>query len=368
MEDRRFYRIQNVTSLAIVAFILFLALYVVFNSFTTKNVRLVSDYSSNYNDGWYYLDDTGSRVDIESLPFKIPDSPEEQMIFHDFAYPLEQDLYLDFYTHHQDLSILIDDEEIYSYNSLPRPSWLASYRSIHHFVRIPKGSCGTLKYKVKSNISSHNGEFKEVISGDRLSLSLMIFKERFGKLFLGGLLILMGIFLLFMLLMFNSRESIDKALLNLAFLCLALGAWQIEESRITQLFVGNIAVHWIFEYLVQLAVLIAIFNFIRSITTEQYRLYTNVLFFIVMGTVVVQVLLQLLGIVQLSSSVTVTHVLFFVCIIYGAILVNHRLQFSSKRMKIIFNCSVSFSLMIFLVMLITTSTPESFKFNACAWP
>ncbi|MBP5451124.1 MAG: diguanylate cyclase [Treponema sp.] len=358
MEERRFYRIQDIFSLLLVAFLAALALYVVWAARDTADVRLAYDNSTVYNHGWYYLDSSGAKVELEALPVTIPDSPEEAMIFHDITVALDQDLYLDFYSHHQDISISVDGHEIYSYTSLPRPSWLSSYRSIHHFVRLPKGTVGTLAYMVKSDSKSHRGEFREVFSGDRLSLSFMIIQERFGKLFLGCVLVLMGVFLICTFFMFNSREQIDKALLNLAFVCLAMGLWQIEESRITQLLLGNIAVHWIFEYLVQLLLLIAIFNFIRSITTEQYQLYTNVLFFLVMGTIAAQILLQLLGIVQLSSSVIATHILFFVCIIYGAILVNHRIQFSSKKMKVIFNASVGFSLLVFLILLIATDTPE----------
>ena len=358
MEDRRFYRIQNVVSLVIIAFLVGLAGYVIWFARDTSSVRLANDYSMEYNDGWYYLDSSGAKIELESLPAKIPDSPKEQVIFHDIAVPLEQDLYLDFYSHHQDIMISVDGKEVYSYSSDPRPSWLASYRSIHHFVKVPKGTAGTLEYKIKANISSYNGSFQKVYSGDRLSLSWMIIRDRFGKLFLGFVLVLMSIVLVGMILSFTSREAIDKALLDLSLMCLVMGLWQIEESRITQLIIGNVAVHWVFEYLVQLSVLIAIYKFIRSITTDQYQLYTNVLFFLVMGSILIQLVLQVLGIVQISSSIIVTHILFFVCIIYGAILVNHRLQFSSKRMKIIFNCSVGFSLLVFLVVLIASDTPE----------
>ena len=358
MEDRRFYRIQNVVSLVIIAFLVGLAGYVIWFARDTTNVRLAYDYSEAFNNFWYYIDGSGSRVDIESLPFDVPDSQEEQSIFHDIAIPLEQDLYLDFYTHHQDLEVSVNDQVIYSYCSGPKPSWLASYRSIHHFVKIPRGMSGTIEYKVKTQISSHKGEFHAVVSGDRLSLSWMIIHDRFGKLFLGFVLVLMSIVLMGMILSFTSREAIDKALLDLSLMCLVMGLWQIEESRITQLIIGNVAVHWVFEYLVQLSVLIAIYKFIRSITTEQYQLYTNVLFFLVMGSILIQLVLQVLGIVQISTSIVATHILFFVCIIFGAILVNHRLQFSSKRMKIIFNCSVGFSLLVFLVVLIASDTPE----------
>ncbi|MBR6154258.1 MAG: GGDEF domain-containing protein [Treponema sp.] len=358
MENQRFYRIQDVFSLIIILFLAGLTGYVIWYARDTTNVRLAYDYSQGFNDSWYYLDDSGSKVEIESLPYEIPDSPEEQSIYRDILSPLDQDFYLDFYSHHQELEISVDGQVMYSYYSGPRPSWLASYRSIHHFVKIPKGMSGTIKYKVISQMSTHRGEFHEVVSGDRLSLSWMIIHDRFGKLCLGFVLILMGIFLIGMILTFTTREQIDKALLNLSLMCLAMGLWQIEESRITQLIIGNVAIHWAFEYLVQLAVLIAIYNFIRSITTEQYQLYTNVLFFLVMGSIMGQLLLQLLGIVQLSASIIVTHILFFVCILFGAILVNRRLQFSSKKMKIIFNCSVGFSLLVFFILLVASDTPE----------
>ena len=358
MEKKGFQHIQNIISLVIVALLVGLALYVVWIARDTKNVRLAYDYSSEYNYGWYYLDSSGVKTEIESLPAKIPDSPKEQVIFHDITVPLEQDLYLDFYSHHQDIVISVDGKELYSYNSDPRPSWLASYRSIHHFVRLPKGTVGTLEYKINANISNYYGSFQRVVSGDRLSLSREIINERGDKLCLGIVLVIMGILLLCMIFTFSSRESSDKSLLCLAVMVIAMGFWQVEESRITQLLIGNVAVHWIFEYLVQLVVLIAIYNFIRSITTEQYRLYTNVLFFFVMGSIVIQLVLQVLGIVQLSTSIVATHILFFVCIIYGAILVNHRLHFSSRKMKLIFNCSVGFSLLFFFIVLLASSSTE----------
>ncbi|MBO5607544.1 MAG: diguanylate cyclase [Treponema sp.] len=343
-------KVQTIVSVILTALIFVLSVIVVFVGNSSRNVKIMSGTEVTQVEGWFYIDDAGSEVPV-SLPFTFDGENESCVIHKRITSAVKESYYLCFYTHHQDMDFLINGDVVYSYKSAPRPGWLKSYRSLNHVVKIPSGTEGVISLSADSEFSERKGEFHPVVAGDRLSVFVHIVKEHFVKVILGSVLFFLGIFLLVSTLLFGFHNNLDVIMLHISITMFLVGLWQLEESRVLQLFFGNPGLHWMLEYPIQLLILMGTFFFIRSISAEKNQIYVHLLFVLDALVMAVQLFLQIFSICDLSSSINATHVLLVISCAFGAFCVNRRIQFSNKKFTAVFNVSAVIFMVVFILVI-----------------
>ncbi|MCR5623005.1 MAG: diguanylate cyclase [Treponema sp.] len=328
--------------------------YVLTYSKKAPHVKLFQRPAQNYNTGWYYIDGDGQKVYVPTLPVKIPCDPDgKSRLYHNYVSYEKKTIC--FFTHHQNARLLINGLDLYSYRIQGNPPWLKSFRSIYHVVNLPDTAKSTLCLEMEALIKGREGEYNEVYFGDRAAILYRLLRNRLDKLHLGIILAIFGIIVLLLGLSTLTRvgnEKLDFTLIFLGLSGVSLGVWQLEESRILQFFIGNQALHWCLEYMLQFCIIYFALLFIRSMTPPHFTGATNIFTGVILYFSSMLLVLQLLGITQITSSATILYILFMAICVYLVILIIFTMKFSNRLLKPIFCISMGISLLIFATITI----------------
>ena len=334
-----------------------ICMYVMSQSKGVQKVKLLPDPAQNYNVGWYYIDENGKNVYIPSLPAKIPVGIDgTARIYHNYvAYNRRT---ICFFTHHQNAVLYLNGIELYRFMLEGNPPWLKSFRSLYHIVNLPIVQDSTVCLEVDGLIKEREGEFNEVYMGDRSTILYRLMTNRADKLGLGISLAIFGVNV--MLLRFTTissvnSESRDLSLVYLGMTGLCLGVWQLEESRCLQFFFGNQALHWCLEYMLQFGILSFALLFIRSVTPVRMTGVTNVFTGVILYFAGLELVLQLTGTLQITSSALLLYILFISLSFYIAFLILFTLKFSNRLLKLVFCVSMGVSILLFLTVILMGS-------------
>lgn len=327
--------------------LILLGLYILVQSRHSKSVSLMPAPSESYNVGWYYYDASGNAVSI-TLPYKIPSDGMVSRIYHKYTSYTRSKLC--FYTHHQAAEFFLNGASLYKYEAPGKPSWLASYRSFYHIVSLPSVQDGELCLELTALIPKHAGEYAGIYIGEYESIMFRLVWNRLDKLLLGFVLVIFSILVFLMSSLYNPNKGGDKTLIHLGVLVFLVGVWQLEESRVMQMFIGNQGVHWILEYLMQFFIMLITIKFISDITPKKMKAWSNAFFLLAFSISCILVLLQILGIVQLADSVAVIKILFIVYCFYAAYIVNKNKSVKSHGIQILFTVLMTISALMFLIV------------------
>ena len=344
---------QNIIIMAVLIFCVSISITVIYAARDSADVSLSKNLEIPLEDGWYTLSPSGEENQI-TLPVELECEGLSSTIYRHVKTPDDRSACFLIYSHHQNIRVCFDGVECYSYEAPDRLPWLKSYRSLYHIVHLPARTEGTMSVELTALVPKYAGHFPLIYEGDRFSLVFHVMTERPFKLILGFAFIMLSLVLFGNVLFVRGIASNNSAILYLALLSLFMGMWQIEESRVLQLYIPNVGVHWFLEYPVQFLVLAAAFSFVRAIAPANMKVSVLVLFIADFCTVLVQLILQVSGKVPLSSSIELTHVLLIATIIIGSMCINFRSKNDGdKAMLIVFNAAMIVS--VFMLLFGTTN-------------
>ncbi len=350
--------ILNVLSALLIFMVCAVCAYVLFHSKGVTQVKLLPDPAQNYNVGWYYIDEEGKSVYVPTLPAKIPvDFDGVARIYHNFVSNEQKTIC--FFTHHQNARFLLDGQELYCYKVEGNPPWLKSYRSLYHIVNLPPSKNCSLCLEIDALIKGRDGECNEIYMGDRSAILFRLMKNRSDKIYLGLMLTIFGMIVLLLgvsTIPTISNEKRDSSLIYLGITGFCLGVWQLEESRVLQFFFGNQALHWSLEYMLQFIIIGFALLFIRALTTPKMTGVTNVFSGIILYFSALQLVLQLTGTLQITSSAIILYVQFIAVCLYIVFLIVFTMKFSNTFLKTIFCFSMGVSILLFIVVIFMGSS------------
>ncbi|MBQ9538716.1 MAG: GGDEF domain-containing protein [Treponema sp.] len=337
--------------------------YVIGFSKHAQNVKIVLQPAQNYNVGWYYVNDDGKNVYIPSLPAKVPlDNDGKARIYHNYV--SKERKAICFLTHHQNGRLLQDGNVLYHYKMTGNPDWIKSFRALYHVVTIkPTDSC-VLCLEMDALVKGREGEFNEVYMGDKASVMYRLMRNNVSKIYLGAMLCVFGIIALLLGVSTMTRLDNGKSdftIIYLGLTDLALGLWQLEESRILQFFIGSQALHWSFEYMLQYIIICTSLMFIRSLTSSKMTGVTNVFTGIILYFAGLQLLLQITGVIQITSSSVLLYVIFLAICFYIGYLMLFTVKFYNSFLKILFTSSMGTSIIMLAVVMILRSSQSKSK-------
>ncbi len=345
--------ILNMLSTLLIVLVCGISAYVFVHSKGVQQVKLLPEPAQNYNVGWYYIDEDGNTVYIPSLPAKIPvDFDGVARIYHNFM--SQERKTICFFTHHQNANFLLNGQELYRYKIQGNPSWLKSFRSIYHIVDLPPSQNCTLCLETDALIKGRDGECNEIYMGDRSAILFRLMQNRADKIYLGLMLSIFGMIVLLLgvsTIRSVSNEKRDLSLIYLGITGFCLGVWQLEESRVLQFFFGSQALHWCLEYMLQFIIICFALLFIRALTTPKMTGVTNIFSGFILYFSVLQLVLQLTGTLQITSSAIILYAMFIAVCLYIVFLIMFMMKFSNKLLKTIFCGSMGVSVFLFIVVI-----------------
>lgn len=341
----RWQKVIMYTFFAVLACIAFFVLYTGRNQLS---VSLLPGEPSTLNEGWYSCSAGGEQT-FQTLPARIEAESDGVYRLYRYYDSVHYDRYLSVYTHHQKLRVYIDDTLIYSYEPTILPDWLQTYRAFYHIIVIPKDLDGQLCLETVPLVKSSAGEYAEVLTGDNARILNHILKDRWYKLLAGLLLLFVGIVYIGIGIPFSIYTKSLSSSQILGALILITGLWQLEESRALQLILGSQPLHWSFEYILPLCIPFVAFRFIQSIVGEKRKVPMMILFVIDLTGVLLQVILQLTGLVPFTNSVFITYILYVITFLFSVVLINRELTFISKKINYLFVISMIVGLILFVL-------------------
>ncbi|MCR5725039.1 MAG: GGDEF domain-containing protein [Treponema sp.] len=355
---RELRRYGNIIFSCIITVIASVAVYVLFAGADSLNTKLIQRRAADLQYGWYFFDSNGYKVPVKSLPQTIPANGRDADLHIDTASlpPIvpgdEFDHYICFFSHHQDITILLDGRPIYSVKTRPFPRWITSYRGMYHLVPLPPDYFLAHTITIHTHALTRNaiGKFEPVQISYKAHLLQTILKNRYRQGLLGLCLIVAAVFLLSTSHVFRAFVRKDYSMLFLTILALCTGLWQLEDSRVLQFFTGYQPLHWVLEYLLPLVMPVFTYLFLRHIDRTANNNGLRVLGSLTVIIPLLQLSLQVSGTAALSDTMFLTHGLF----IYDSVYTLTMLQKQRRTpMNITLLISFCFSLIIFLFIFIS---------------
>lgn len=207
---------------------------------------------TTYNDGWYYIDDSGERI-----PFDVPgtaDLGEDNTARFEKILPadLPPDMWLCFKTSRHDVNVYIDGVLRHTYSTKDTRPFGLNSPSTYIFINVNDTDAGcTLTLEVSGD-SAYSGVIRDVYYGDKLGIFYDILSRDFVLLVLACIILFLGLVSMIISFYIQHKLKTEVSLTYLSWCAVAIACWILSQSDIRHLFFSNISIIGAFEEFVLL--------------------------------------------------------------------------------------------------------------------
>lgn len=247
----------------------------------------------------------------------------------------------------QDLWVYLDDVLIHEH-VLPESLELhMPPTSLWVLVNIPENSVGkTLRIDYKTSVSAFSGIINQVYLDRKAMILHSLFTSQ--SFSFGVFLLLFSFGLITIVTSFAFKNAQDLRLLYLGFMSISSGLWILAEARLLQFFIGNRFILGSIAYLMIpiMALFFALYIKDAIITELKFKRHLKYLAFTFIGLVVMNVALQLMGILVYIEMMQYTLPIIFISAIYAAYLIyleikDHQNEAAKRFVKFTFILLIS---------------------------
>lgn len=228
-----------------------------------QDVRFNNEKSFPVTEGWTAETKDG-QIKVR-LPVKVESRAGEKAVFSCIL--KEQERFcngLMFRSSHQFVRVFLEEELLYEYGRQNVDSIHKTPGSAWQFVRLPVDYAGKkLKIELVSVYDAQAGMMSEVWLGTKNSLVFDVINRAMPAIGLNFPIVCMGFLMLAMSFFFRDGQSVRK-IRSLGLFCIAISAWILLESQITQLFAGSITTSLDLLFLIFDAIPVIGIYFLRS--------------------------------------------------------------------------------------------------------
>lgn len=231
---------------------------------------------------------------------------------------IENDTYLFFRASHQKVKAYIDGEAVYrfgwdegrSYGKSPACAWI--------LVPVLKEQAGKqIQIELTGAYASYAGKINDFYLGDKSSVLIYIAKDRLASIFICMALIIMGFSMMITAFILRNGKAV-QSLFRLGVLSVLVGIWSTFTLNILQMLMGDVFVLLNMEFVTFLLLLPTTLWFLESFDHYKNQKILQIIFW---GSVILAVtihLLQFFNIADYMETLSASHVLIVVSIIYFA--------------------------------------------------
>lgn len=219
------------------------------------------------------------------------------------------DATLAFFFSHQNAAVYLDGEQIYSLQSAPQLSLIQTPGSAWAMIPLYREDTGReVLVELTPVYENYQEQEIEFLIGSRYAICEKQLLRSLPELLLSFVNILAGLVLLLAAVYFSCKHVQGQGLYALALLAISLGLWNFTQTRFAPILLEGKTT---FLYYISLTMLmVCILPLLQSIRKPEKKcLQTalNCLFFAACLLDIVQLLLQLTGVLDLRQTLTLTH-------------------------------------------------------------
>ncbi len=222
----------------------------------------------------------------------------------------------------QDFWVYLDDVLVHEHVQPKSLGLQMPPTSLWVLVDIPENAIGkTLRIDYFTNVSAFSGLINEV----HLDRKAMVLHSLFtSQTFSFGIFLLLFLFgIISIITSFAIKNAQDLRLLYLGFMSISSGLWILTEARLLQFFIGNRFILGSMAYLMIpiMALFFALYIKDAIITQQKFKRHLRYLALTFIAIVIINVMLQLMGILVYIEMMEYTLPIIFISAIYAAYLI-----------------------------------------------
>ncbi len=315
MKKSRNYKSYTII-LIILLIIVFFAYFFASRTNTSIDIR-DNDYKT-LNSGWYVLANN-EKVYIDDLPTNI-DSDNEgfSRIYIELPYDFSDRQDILVRSSLQDLTVYLDDEEIYTHLIKDAPAFMPM-ASLWHIIELHGDSSGrVLSIELSSPYDRFEGVINEIEYGTTGELFAYLF-DTFGyRLILGLIIFIMALIILLVNQFMDSEHSNGR--IYLATFVMLVSAWIMMESKLIQLIIPNQFVIGAVPYFLVGVMCIPIMLYIKDYVSIKFKKVFGFFAKYFSIQVIVVIVLQLLHIYDYFESALIVQMTILIVAIASVIM------------------------------------------------
>ena len=343
LENRRKYSASQV-----LFYILFI---VVFVGFISAEILMPSERKDVFSDVNVYDGDFAWVHDgIEEPIEQNSNSPvpsNEIMVIKTVLPEISSDrTCLCFRTSQQTFELYVDDELRMSYDTSATRIFGKNSSSTYNFCELSRDDSGKELIIKQHSDGSYSGRINDFLIGERSNLWFYLLKQYGMSTVFAAFILILGIITIVASMYVHIRLNIHPNVEHLGFAFFLAAVWLISESRFRDMIVPNASILSFMAYLMVMLLPYPVILYIDSIQKSRYRNLYTMLETLVLLNFILQIILQLLRIIDLSEMLMVSHVVIAICII--SLLVTFALDIKNKSIS--GYRDVAFGLLFFMVM------------------
>ena len=245
-----------------------------------------------------------------------------------------------FRTSLQNMDVYLDSDLVYSIDYED----YANYASMWHYVELSGDNEGkTLRVIYSSPFEAMSGVLNEVHYGDQASLAKTLLFTYGYRLLIGLFTVLVGLVIMLVSLFLYRKQN--TAYIYLGLFAIILGAWMASESRLLQLFTGNVFVIGSLSYLSLVAIGIPLFAYMIFHVDKRYHKYFYSLIGYFSILFVVTLVFEFTDVMDFFESVVITQISLVVAIVITIVtLVLEKFKNQSHSVDEVFMYLIVFSI------------------------
>ena len=236
-----------------------------------------------------------------------------------------------FRTTHTCVEILLDGKEIYQYGrEKDAPAFMKSPGSCWHIVDIPENSNGkTLEVQILPTYPGYYGNELVVSYGTRGECVLRILKDSFGTLLISCGILFSGLISLMLFLSCKRKkkrvrsDARNEILLNLGIFSLLIAIWSLDQCGFMQFLVPDGRTLYYIDLFSLLLFPIPFTFLLYDICRSKYSKGVMHLSILFMVNMVVEIILQCAGVIDIFKLLPVTHTLMMITIVYTFAIIHY---------------------------------------------
>jgi len=277
-----------------------------------NDVTLVKDY------WFYYIGD--KHIDTLSLPYKIPyhigkSMPMEEAFENNIITEKDKDYYICFRTVQQQVKVYIDDQLIYEYGKEKGSIFKVGPGSRWNLVHLPKEKLvQNIRIELKSAGPMYAGVMSDVMLGERSAIILKLINQYITG-YVYGIIVSMAGFILFLILISIRKLRVNK-LIYLSISVIITGMWMVMESRVIQFFRGDSYELTLMNTFIPMILLSVVLCYATTLDDFQGSRFVEILWIGSILNMVVVILLQIAGLVDIYLFYPVTIILYALVFFY----------------------------------------------------
>ncbi len=262
----------------------------------------------------------------------VPDSAAEQGQLTRCTFVLDGcssvDRTLVFTAYHQNVTVKIDGESVYSLRADGRNFFGRTPGCVWNYIGIREEDLGkTVEVELEPVYKSSMDIVPTFYLGSKSDICRDRIYRDLPALILGVIAVLLGIAFVAYIIYNRKNTEVDRNLLMLGLFSAQVGLWKITDLDGTHMLLHQSVVLSYVPYFMLMLIAIPFTFFIKSLHSSSEKLSWYIPCFFCLGSAVVQLGLQLFRIADLREMLWLTHLsLFILCVVDGVLIVQEILK------------------------------------------